>query len=1467
MLKIQTSPIAVSQESYQDIGKDMRPGLFESLGFRIGDTTRLAYESLQKSAIGRDDFDLLTPELKNKIYALDEQKTQLMMHPTVNVAEEINAIDSEMQSIQDNYLVGIGRYKTVEELKDLSPDIEWSRPTSESIANIRIERKTEDMLREQIVASGPQGLPSQGLRLVADIVGTMIDPIELASAFVPIVGQQKYAQWILKYGRYSGRLRAGAIEGLAGAVLTEPLYYNLSKAAQRDYGYTDALLNMTVGAVLGGGIGLTRGRLSSRTQADLELAARGGVPTPEEIEIKRQTDIAMRTAEDTPLRPLQDLGTDPTIKFRETTYRVSGEFINEKINMGFKQFLNTGRVDLNDGDIRAYVPESLQNGKIYIGETTLPDGIKNDIAPYVTYLQVYKTLANAQKKAMITKGDTTAAEVVSLPDGTYRVRKKTQGEIVRNSAGKPMLFKDKAKAQQLIDADERLSGNSKVIELKSPEGSKYIIGIKMSDADIKLISTKLTETVIPIGISSKKLGILTNEQGSLKDIAYGSQAKKIQLQKQKDFIDSKKLPKKIDEINNDFEETLNSLSETLDDATTLKQQNDILQTTLFERAKLSGYDSIILKDAEKQLDEAKLFNDNLQKIFDDIKNVITKDGTDEDIGNLAYIYVKNDKYIPHYNSLIKDWYSHLSRLEDPAQMDQEIFDLVRKYSDNYEHVRLQILGNEIKTLNLLDAVEAIKSTDPKQFNKDPMRGLKDAISGSWSNRKNTGINVSTLGATTQNQLMLSFFIRAQDKNLWEIYQKLEPIDQRALENTIELVNRSNPALRESIDVSDEIYDLAVIVSKSIRDMRNIKNEAGASIKFLEGYISGRLHDVNKIVNDRAGWTAWMLDRVDFDAIDVPRLRQQEFIDQVYELISEGKASKQDDNDVIKLFSDVYRSPANMARRLEQNRSIKFKTGADEYDYRIAYGKKDKSFQELLVRDMNVAGNQVALLKILGTNPEMMIRRVKDLTAKKYPDLKNQIYKPEANVLSPEGLLREEMGALDYIATDRASKLTAAIGKFLRAASSWGKLGKAGFYSLSDITSTFARGGFIGQNLFESLSQSFTIPFKGASIRWNNEQKKLYASSYIFGNELHLGATAGKLGVGDDMEGWTGWVLQKYFTLNGLLEMTSVNKTGYSLVVQQQVASLSKKSWDQLPELFKIKANEYRINETNWEVARLAIIEVNGVKLWDAEALEKIALTKFGLPTRQENITAMKDLKISIMTFIDQELEVSSPTPDSITRAITKGGMPPSSVYGQLIRSAFQFKSWGIAMTKNYAQLGATGQYARIGVLGAYQIIVGAGLIQAGYYLSNKTALKWDHIEDNFGEFLIAAGTRGGTGGILYDLATDNSDRWGGDILDPILGPTFQAFADTVSIVSGARDEALGIKETERAGPAALAKTLKVLQPLLPGTNLPIVGDIFNYFIFYPIYEWANPGYLQRMKNRLERETGQEYLIDPALVVD
>lgn len=131
--------------------------------------------------------------------------------------------------------------------------------------DILIERKREEVKRKLILDNAPAStIPVQ---LLAGFGASVLDPINIASAFVPIVGEARYASMLARAGssvaaRAAVRAQVGAVEGAVGAALVEPLVLYASAQDQADYGAVDSLLNVAFGSVLGGGLHSAGGLIS-----------------------------------------------------------------------------------------------------------------------------------------------------------------------------------------------------------------------------------------------------------------------------------------------------------------------------------------------------------------------------------------------------------------------------------------------------------------------------------------------------------------------------------------------------------------------------------------------------------------------------------------------------------------------------------------------------------------------------------------------------------------------------------------------------------------------------------------------------------------------------------------------------------------------------------------------------------------------------------------------------------------------------------------------------------------------------------------------------------------------------------------------------------------------------------------------------------------------------------------------------
>jgi len=153
-------------------------------------------------------------------------------------------------------------------------------PVAEELAAL----KREELRQADIAKRSPGGFVQGAGELAVGFAGSAIDPLNIASAFIPVVGQARYAAWAATSGLGGvtrARFAKGAIEGAVGAVAIEPIVYGVAQAEQADYTALDSFLNVAFGTALGGGLHVGAGwlgdRFGGRAIEERELQLRGAV--------------------------------------------------------------------------------------------------------------------------------------------------------------------------------------------------------------------------------------------------------------------------------------------------------------------------------------------------------------------------------------------------------------------------------------------------------------------------------------------------------------------------------------------------------------------------------------------------------------------------------------------------------------------------------------------------------------------------------------------------------------------------------------------------------------------------------------------------------------------------------------------------------------------------------------------------------------------------------------------------------------------------------------------------------------------------------------------------------------------------------------------------------------------------------------------------------------------------------------
>lgn len=137
--------------------------------------------------------------------------------------------------------------------------------------DILMQRQREQIARQQVLARSPSG--NLGTQVAAGLAASVLDPLNIATAFVPVVGEARYAQLLAgattPLARAGVRAGVGAVEGAVGAAIVEPLPLLAAAQDQTDYGLSDSLANIAFGGILGGGLHSVGGAISDALRKNL----------------------------------------------------------------------------------------------------------------------------------------------------------------------------------------------------------------------------------------------------------------------------------------------------------------------------------------------------------------------------------------------------------------------------------------------------------------------------------------------------------------------------------------------------------------------------------------------------------------------------------------------------------------------------------------------------------------------------------------------------------------------------------------------------------------------------------------------------------------------------------------------------------------------------------------------------------------------------------------------------------------------------------------------------------------------------------------------------------------------------------------------------------------------------------------------------------------------------------------------
>ncbi|MGY4295366.1 hypothetical protein ACVWXN_003461 [Bradyrhizobium sp. i1.4.4] len=240
-----------------------------------------------------------------------------------------NVLGSPQELAQGPSVPTLTRAEAQDRVKQAGLEKGLTVPDQETIPapvlDIMLTRARERAEREATIARGPQNLFAAGVGLGTSFLVGAIDPINIGSAFIPIMGELRYGKLLASAGesaiaRAGVRAGVGAAQGVVGQAMLEPLDWYSHTQEGRDFGMSDVLHNLVFGAALGGALHSAGGAVSDvlrRRRGEAVYPFGPGEPAERASPLEILQDLPPRAQEDSMRAALAAITSGEPVKVGE----------------------------------------------------------------------------------------------------------------------------------------------------------------------------------------------------------------------------------------------------------------------------------------------------------------------------------------------------------------------------------------------------------------------------------------------------------------------------------------------------------------------------------------------------------------------------------------------------------------------------------------------------------------------------------------------------------------------------------------------------------------------------------------------------------------------------------------------------------------------------------------------------------------------------------------------------------------------------------------------------------------------------------------------------------------------------------------------------------------------------------------------------------------------------------------------
>lgn len=544
---------------------------------------------------------------------------------------------------------------------------------------------------------------------------------------------------------------------------------------------------------------------------------------------------------------------------------------------------------------------------------------------------------------------------------------------------------------------------------------------------------------------------------------------------------------------------------------------------------------------------------------------------------------------------------------------------------------------------------------------------------------------------------------------------------------------------------------------------------------------------------------------------------------------------------------------SLAEQLGAHRELHFKDPESFLEANREFGKGD--IFQAMTGDIRRKAQAIALMEEFGPNPEAGFK-----TADAYAKSQQaQATSDGRHGSTINGLMFEElMGKTASAQEDRFDL----VNKAMQGTRNYITAAKMGMLLLSQVNdvATFraiAQSDGLDTGRAFHVALSLLNPTNKAD-REIARKHAILAQSVINDVAMRYGAEQTS-GISRKMANWT-------VTLSGAEHWTNAMKQSFQTLIGSHVADYRGLEFDALDPAFKRMLERNGIEPAEWDIIRQAeTVELAGVKVVSPYLVNKVVTRamvpdnggKAAAEAADAGRKAAQEAATKYGAMLAEEADTGMLTPDVRTHAFINQSTRPGTLWGEFARSVMLFKTFSIAMlTRALPRIFEEGAgYSRAGLAAKWAI----GMIIGGAMsIQLKEIAKGRNPRDMADAgFWGAATMQSGGMGIFGDFLLQDANRFGGGIANTIAGPVGGFASDLQKLTIGNAMQAAGGEDTKFT-----AEAIQFGKNYAPLMNLWYTRLALDHLLFYHIQEAANPGYLRRMRRRVERDNNQTFWFAP-----